>query len=190
MRRDAIELAVGFERFWLVRETARAPLDAEPVAPWLASRLVQPLLRERDLLDAVAALLLWTFRQPRGSEDSVLTTELVRQLAAAELRLYRAPRRWLPATHPRELPSPPPEIQPPGPETVTEEHWLELSLVDEDGAPVPNVRFEVVLPDGSERRGRLDRDGFARLDGIERAGSCEVRFTNLPDLVQPPPATE
>ncbi|MBI4700170.1 MAG: type VI secretion system tip protein VgrG, partial [Deltaproteobacteria bacterium] len=41
--------------------------------------------------------------------------------------------------------------------------WIEIALVDAAGRPVPGVRYEIVLPDGSTARGRLDGRGLAHV---------------------------
>ena len=53
--------------------------------------------------------------------------------------------------------------------------WLEIALKDANGHPVSDVRFHVILANGDLRRGRLDRSGFARLDGIPE-GECQIYF--------------
>ena len=58
-------------------------------------------------------------------------------------------------------------------------HWLEVQLLDQDGHPVPNEEFLVVLPDGQEVRGYLDEKGWARLAPIDSGGDCSVSFPNL-----------
>lgn len=58
-------------------------------------------------------------------------------------------------------------------------HFLEIELHDEDGEPVPDEEFRVVLPNGEPVRGFLDGDGFQRFGPIEDAGQCEVSFPNL-----------
>ncbi|MCH9687569.1 MAG: hypothetical protein K0V04_39410 [Deltaproteobacteria bacterium] len=60
----------------------------------------------------------------------------------------------------------------------TERDWLELVLVDENGDPVRDASYEVILPDGSMRIGSLDAQGRARLRDIP-SGACEVRFPAL-----------
>ena len=58
-------------------------------------------------------------------------------------------------------------------------HWIEIELADEDGEPVANEEFRVVLPNGEAVRGYLDGKGFQRFGPFEDAGSCEVTFPNL-----------
>lgn len=68
------------------------------------------------------------------------------------------------------------------PESEEEEEkktaWIELELVDEADEPVPSEKYEIKLPDGSLKKGTLDGNGFARVDGIE-PGSCEITFPDL-----------
>ena len=66
-----------------------------------------------------------------------------------------------------------PEVQ------ESERTWIEIELVDENDDPVPGEQFEVELPDGRVRRGTLDNDGFARVDGFEPGGDCQVSFPRL-----------
>ena len=56
--------------------------------------------------------------------------------------------------------------------------WIEVSLVDEEGQPVPYERYRVVTPDGTVREGFLDPKGLARVDGID-PGTCQITFPEL-----------
>ncbi len=56
-----------------------------------------------------------------------------------------------------------------------EKSWVELELVDEDGKPVPNARYQLCFSDGTERSGTLGDDGRGREEGIQ-AGTCKVTF--------------
>ena len=58
-------------------------------------------------------------------------------------------------------------------------YWLEIELLGEDCKPIPWEKYEVKLPDGKVAPGFLDGDGFARFEGLETAGNCQVRFPNL-----------
>jgi len=40
--------------------------------------------------------------------------------------------------------------------------------VDEEGNPIANKKFEITMPDGSTRSGKLDKDGFARVECGDR----------------------
>lgn len=57
-----------------------------------------------------------------------------------------------------------------------QKHWLEIELVDEEGKPVPNAEYKVVLPDGQVIRGFLNERGTERIAPIEQPGSCKVSF--------------
>jgi len=56
--------------------------------------------------------------------------------------------------------------------------WIEVELVDEDGEPVPGVRYRITLPDDSVAEGSLDDKGKARVEGF-KAGNCKVTFPDL-----------
>lgn len=56
--------------------------------------------------------------------------------------------------------------------------WIEIELVDEEGAPVPGEKYEITLPDGSVKTGTLGAIGFARVERID-PGNCKVTFPNL-----------
>jgi len=56
--------------------------------------------------------------------------------------------------------------------------WVEVSLVDEAGEPVPYERYRVTAPDGDVREGFLDAQGLGRVDGID-PGTCKITFPNL-----------
>jgi len=55
---------------------------------------------------------------------------------------------------------------------------IEIRLIEEDGGPSAHTRFEVILPDGSRRTGRLDVHGMARVLAIP-TGTCKVFFPDL-----------
>ncbi len=59
-----------------------------------------------------------------------------------------------------------------------EKNWLELELVDAEGKPVPNARYLLCLPDGTERTGTLGEDGRGREEGID-PGICKVTFPDF-----------
>lgn len=64
-------------------------------------------------------------------------------------------------------------------ETDEDTHWIEIELVGEDDEPIPSEKYEITLPDGSVAGGTLDQNGFARVDGIRDAGSCDITFPDL-----------
>ena len=108
--------------------------------------------------------------------------ELERRLQAGQLRFEQVPpvvTRVRERIEPVVLGPPPPSPAEPPPESEPSVvDFIEIGLRDRDGKPVPGVRYTVKLPDGSERSGRLDRNGFARISGID-PGTCEVSFPDL-----------
>ncbi len=58
-------------------------------------------------------------------------------------------------------------------------HWIAIELVGEDGSPIPDEPYSVVLPGGRLCSGSLDQRGSARIDDIESAGVCRVSFPRL-----------
>jgi hypothetical protein len=69
-----------------------------------------------------------------------------------------------------------PPIDPdPEPEPLPElDDWISFQLVDGSGAPLRNERYRLVLPDGTSREGVVNPQGFARLEGIDPPGACEL----------------
>jgi len=80
-----------------------------------------------------------------------------------------------PGTAPDASPDLPEE--PPDPKGKT---WLELTLRNEYEPfdPVPFARYRVTLPDGSVREGKLNEEGWARIEGVD-PGTCQVTFLDL-----------
>lgn len=64
-------------------------------------------------------------------------------------------------------------------ERATSVHWIEVVMVGEDDEPIPGLRYQIELPDGRVRTGRLDAEGKARIDGIAQTGNCKIRFPDL-----------
>ena len=56
--------------------------------------------------------------------------------------------------------------------------YVEIELLDDDGVPQAYAAYRITTPDGEVREGRLDRDGCARIDGID-PGNCEITFPEL-----------
>jgi uncharacterized Zn-binding protein involved in type VI secretion len=55
---------------------------------------------------------------------------------------------------------------------------LDFALIDHDEKPVEGINYEVTLSDGSIRRGKTDKEGRVKLQGIP-LGSCQVSFPDL-----------
>lgn len=64
------------------------------------------------------------------------------------------------------------------PEPLVETAWLTLRLRTPDGEPIAGERYVVAPSVGDERRGELDSDGHAHLDGLPR-GPCRVCFPDI-----------
>ncbi len=56
--------------------------------------------------------------------------------------------------------------------------WVEIELLDEDGAPAAGVSYEIQLPSGDVVRGELDEYGTAFHGDID-PGTCTVTFPEL-----------
>ena len=65
------------------------------------------------------------------------------------------------------------------PDENDEYHWIEIELLDEENQPVPDEEYLIVDGDGLERRGYLNKKGFAREGGIKSAADCQVTFPRL-----------
>ncbi|HTJ42309.1 MAG TPA: phage baseplate assembly protein V [Kofleriaceae bacterium] len=76
---------------------------------------------------------------------------------------------------PGQMNDPPPTI---------DEHTLEVQVVDSIGNPVPNVYYELALPDGTKKTGTTASDGFIRVSGLKQKGDAQLTF---PDIDEPPP---
>ncbi|MFH1742431.1 MAG: carboxypeptidase-like regulatory domain-containing protein [bacterium] len=61
---------------------------------------------------------------------------------------------------------------------LTFKDWIEIRLHDAQGNPIANARYILYLPDGQEKEGNLDGDGFAREDGIP-PGRYAVEFPDI-----------
>lgn len=58
-------------------------------------------------------------------------------------------------------------------------HWIEIELLGEDDIGIPDESYEIMLPDNSLVKGKLDQDGIARIEWASPAGQCEVCFPGL-----------
>jgi len=56
--------------------------------------------------------------------------------------------------------------------------WIEIILVDNEGKPMPGVKYRITPPGGSPVEGRLNEHGQAGLYQIE-PGYCKVTFPDL-----------
>ena len=56
--------------------------------------------------------------------------------------------------------------------------WIEIILVDNEGKPMPGVKYRITPPGGAPTEGRLNEHGQAGLYEIE-PGSCKITFPGL-----------
>lgn len=56
--------------------------------------------------------------------------------------------------------------------------WIEIRLIDMEGNPVPQKKYQITTPDGNVVSGALDSDGLARVDNIP-PGTCKITFPEL-----------
>lgn len=63
-------------------------------------------------------------------------------------------------------------------ELLNEDHWIEFQLTDGKDHPIPHQPYVVVDPSGAEFTGRLDEQGFARVEPV-KAGRCVINFPAL-----------
>jgi uncharacterized protein (DUF2345 family) len=109
--------------------------------------------------------------------DEDVAEHIAGHIARGRLRVHV--ERYLPmASDEVELHEP--RYEAPEPLGIDEDdrHWIEVELLDEAGAPVQNERCRIVLPDGSERLERTDRNGLMRVDRTV-AGQCTISFPDL-----------
>ena len=55
--------------------------------------------------------------------------------------------------------------------------WIEITMLDYDMNPMENHDYEILLPDGSKKKGKLDADGHAIIKDVP-PGQIEVRSSS------------
>ena len=61
---------------------------------------------------------------------------------------------------------------------LTFKDYVEIELVDEYGNKSANEKFKLILPDGSEKEGTLDENGYARVEDVP-PGKFSIEFPDL-----------
>ena len=122
------------------------------------------------------ALLAGELGRIHQLDDSEVIRQLAVRLASKRLLAVRVQEAPLHTFDVHEGEAPPPLSQ----ETPKAEPktWIAIELVDEEGKPVANERYWILLPDGSVREGRLDTQGRAHVGDLD-PGECDVRFPDL-----------
>jgi hypothetical protein len=138
---------------------------------------------ERLVADGFSAAVLRTAARSIAPDGRDLAEDLAAELVARRLLIVEssaAPERRGVAGARPHAPRTPPETPPDEPPTGTEvdTDWIEIQLVDAEGEPVANTRYEITTPDGHTRRGYTDSLGTARLIEIP-SGMCTVGFPDL-----------
>jgi hypothetical protein len=129
---------------------------ADDLVEHLANRMVHEGLQVISCADSYLASILGTFTEASSTASTPpaqTTTPLQDEEAAQEQ-------------------APPP---------AEEKHYIEIELVDEDGKPMAGEAYLIELPDGTQRTGRTDVNGKARIEGID-PGTAKVSF---PDYDKP-----
>lgn len=53
---------------------------------------------------------------------------------------------------------------------------IEVVIVDPQNQPKPNLRFELILPDGTRRTGQTTSEGLLKFDNLTQQGQCQLRL--------------
>lgn len=53
--------------------------------------------------------------------------------------------------------------------------WIEIKLTDSEGYPIKDIDYEMQLPDGEIKKGKLDNDGYAKVEDLP-PGKYKVSF--------------
>ncbi len=149
---------------------------------WLADPMSRRVLLDMyESLHGESALLA---RRLRGMElQRYVKTGLLQAFERGDLVLMREPRVGVIPTltmpvRPRSarVEEPPPSKKEDAP--TTGKTWIEVELVDQDGNAVPDLRYQIELPGGTRRSGKLDENGRAHLKDLD-PGQCQVSFPDL-----------
>jgi hypothetical protein len=60
-----------------------------------------------------------------------------------------------------------------------EKTWVRFRLLDEDGEPMDEESYEMVDSNGSQRKGKLDKDGCVYVPSILDPGNCTITFPEI-----------
>lgn len=171
----SLEGATG-ERVLVVTAGSAVPERHVRLPAEVACRLVRAWLLDPSargaLLDMHATVRgqLALSTPPSVEADSLLEVDLCRAFDVGDLVLVRV-ADVDPGTGPR--PGVTPGSDPPQP--LPKRSWIEIELVDEDGAPVATDLL-LTLPDGTKRT--IPFRGLVRIDDID-PGTCDIEFPKL-----------
>lgn len=175
------ETCVIAPRSHLVQEEQDLYLSAQ-LDRWLADPLsLKTLLDMYESLRSQSAALA---RKMRGAElQRYVKAELLDAFRRGELVLLRIPHVGVfpTITMPAVAGVGPAREEPPperARQTDAGKTWAEIELVDQDGDPVPNVRYLLELADGTRRPGTLDVNGRAHIKDLD-PGTYKVSFPDF-----------
>jgi hypothetical protein len=137
------------------------------IATWAHDPAVRTIVRR-----AIAELGLLTWLNDLQDKDA--NAWLVQQLDQGWLYLRRTPRSEL------HVPLVPVSQEEEGEsETPTEEdHFIEITVVDDDGNPVAGAAYSLKLPDRRILNGRTNQQGVIYIEGLD-PGSCKLTLVGL-----------
>lgn len=172
-------LARSASPVWVTPRGVKPDIIAiQRATPRLGYFLVHDWVARAELFEAVEAIFVSVGGELVAHPVTVgdRTDPVIRAFLDERLWLWQIP--VLAVDAPAVFPPLPGEPEAPGRAPQGALTWIEITLVDETGEPVSNERFLLVLPDGSQRNGRLDDKGFARVEQIP-AGVCDVSFPDI-----------
>jgi hypothetical protein len=65
------------------------------------------------------------------------------------------------------------------PKNRQNQYWLEVEMIGEDDSPIPWEEFVVIPASGEKIKGVLDKNGWARVDGLQESGIYRISFPRL-----------
>jgi hypothetical protein len=155
-------------------------LDADPLQEKADANLIEDVANR-----IVAGSLIIAILKGEGDPDGkgILRTSAGKSSTPAKLRNLAAERTPLADEWARRAAAKSEDLIVLGePEPEPETTWIEIELIDADGAPAVNERYKLTLPDGSTHWGRLDSKGRARVERLQ-PGNCQVTFPDRDEQV-------
>jgi hypothetical protein len=59
--------------------------------------------------------------------------------------------------------------------------YIEIQANEPNGNAIADEDVKVILPDGSEKQGKTDANGYCKIEGIP-PGRCRIEFPNRPGV--------
>jgi hypothetical protein len=161
------------------------PAWVDPAVRESSAREIQRLIydfkyRDREALRAVLEVRARMQGSPAGHDlldtDSYRADAIGQDLLVAARAGLIVARRCearsvvVPLDAPSEAPLGPDSSPDPAAASTS---WIGLTLVDQDGTPVPNRPYRVIKTDGTTVEGTLDSNGAAMLTGLN-PGNCQI----------------